>query len=56
MVIRDEGRYRADITDALSYLDAVKREFVGQPEVYEAFMSIMRDFKDKTCVRLLLVT
>ena len=34
-----------NITDALSYLDAVKIQFQHKPEVYDQFLHIMKDFK-----------
>lgn len=36
--------------DALSYLDQVKVRFVEQPEVYNRFLDIMKDFKSQACV------
>ncbi|KAJ7724897.1 paired amphipathic helix [Mycena metata] len=37
-----------DITDALSYLDAVKYQyFQNQPEVYNHFLDIIKDFKSQ---------
>ena len=34
-----------NVTDALSYLDAVKVRFADQPDVYNHFLDIMKDFK-----------
>ena len=34
-----------NVTDALSYLDAVKQVFIDQPTVYNNFLDIMKDFK-----------
>ncbi|KAI5118376.1 hypothetical protein M0805_005842 [Coniferiporia weirii] len=34
-----------NVTDALSYLDAVKTQFVERPDVYNNFLDIMKDFK-----------
>ncbi|KAJ7665072.1 paired amphipathic helix [Mycena polygramma] len=34
-----------NVTDALSYLDAIKSQFHNQPEVYNHFLDIMKDFK-----------
>lgn len=34
-----------NVTDALSYLDAVKVQFHDKPEVYNHFLDIMKDFK-----------
>lgn len=39
-----------NVTDALSYLDAVKNQFHDQPEVYNRFLDIMKDFKSQVCV------
>ena len=36
-----------DIQDALSYLDQVKVRFVDQPDVYNRFLDIMKDFKSQ---------
>lgn len=33
--------------DALSYLDQVKVRFVDQPDVYNRFLDIMKDFKSQ---------
>lgn len=35
------------IQDALSYLDQVKVRFVDQPDVYNRFLDIMKDFKSQ---------
>jgi paired amphipathic helix protein Sin3a len=34
-----------NVKDALSYLDQVKLQFQDQPEVYNRFLDIMKDFK-----------
>jgi paired amphipathic helix protein Sin3a len=34
-----------NVTDALSYLDAVKVRFQDRPDVYNHFLDIMKDFK-----------
>lgn len=34
--------------DALSYLDQVKVQFAGEPQVYNQFLDIMKDFKSQT--------
>jgi paired amphipathic helix protein Sin3a len=39
-----------NVTDALSYLDAVKIQFSERPEVYNQFLDIMKDFKSQKCV------
>lgn len=36
-----------NVKDALSYLDQVKFQFSGQPEVYNRFLDIMKDFKSQ---------
>lgn len=36
--------------DALSYLDQVKVQFHEQPDVYNRFLDIMKDFKSQTYV------
>ena len=35
-----------NITDALSYLDAVKTQFQNEPDVYNHFLDIMKNFKN----------
>jgi paired amphipathic helix protein Sin3a len=39
-----------NVTDALSYLDAVKLQFHDKPDVYNHFLDIMKDFKSQMCV------
>ncbi|KAI0066497.1 hypothetical protein BV25DRAFT_1868189 [Artomyces pyxidatus] len=36
-----------NVTDALSYLDAVKVQFHDRPDVYNHFLDIMKDFKSQ---------
>ncbi|ORY57174.1 paired amphipathic helix protein Sin3b [Pseudomassariella vexata] len=36
------------LQDALSYLDQVKVQFADQPDVYNRFLDIMKDFKSQT--------
>ncbi|PFH48078.1 hypothetical protein AMATHDRAFT_150621 [Amanita thiersii Skay4041] len=36
-----------NVTDALSYLDAVKMQFHDQPDVYNHFLDIMKEFKNE---------
>jgi histone deacetylase complex regulatory component SIN3 len=36
-----------NLQDALSYLDQVKVQFVDQPDVYNRFLDIMKDFKSQ---------
>ena len=45
-----EGARQLNVTDALSYLDAVKTQFVERPDVYNCFLDIMKDFKSQVCV------
>jgi histone deacetylase complex regulatory component SIN3 len=40
--------YRLKVEDALSYLDQVKFQFEQQPEVYNHFLDIMKEFKSQT--------
>jgi paired amphipathic helix protein Sin3a len=42
-----------NVTDALSYLDDVKAQFQDQPDVYNHFLDIMKDFKSQLCVSFL---
>lgn len=41
---------RLKVEDALSYLDKVKLQFSNQPEVYNKFLDIMKEFKSQTLV------
>ncbi len=36
-----------NVNDALTYLDSVKAQFAEQPEVYNKFLDIMKDFKSQ---------
>jgi paired amphipathic helix protein Sin3a len=40
-----QGRVR--FTDALSYLDEVKRQYADRPHIYNVFLDIMKDFKSQ---------
>ncbi|KAK0482436.1 histone deacetylase complex, SIN3 component [Armillaria novae-zelandiae] len=42
-----EGPRPLNVTDALSYLDAVKIQFQDQPDVYNQFLDIMKEFKSQ---------
>lgn len=44
-----------NVTDALSYLDAVKAQFHDQPDVYNYFLDIMKEFKNELRVPCILV-
>ena len=35
------------IHDALEYLDTIKAQFANEPEVYNNFLDIMKDFKSQ---------
>ena len=39
-----------NVKDALSYLDAVKVKFQEQPDVYNHFLDIMKEFKNEQSV------
>ncbi|ESN92146.1 hypothetical protein HELRODRAFT_116136 [Helobdella robusta] len=39
---------RLKVEDALSYLDRVKQQFCTQPQVYNDFLDIMKEFKSQT--------
>lgn len=39
---------RMELQDAFAYLDRVKAEFAEQPDVYNRFLQIMREFKANT--------
>lgn len=39
--------YRLKVEDALSYLDQVKLQFAKQPDVYNQFLDIMKEFKSQ---------
>jgi paired amphipathic helix protein Sin3a len=41
------GSRPLNVTDALSYLDAVKHQFQDRPDVYNRFLDIMKDFKSQ---------
>lgn len=43
----DQNTRPLNVTDALSYLDAVKVQFQDKPEVYNQFLDIMKDFKSQ---------
>ncbi|KAH8111835.1 hypothetical protein DFH11DRAFT_1690122 [Phellopilus nigrolimitatus] len=43
----DSSARPLNVTDALSYLDAVKTQFVERPDVYNNFLDIMKDFKSQ---------
>jgi paired amphipathic helix protein Sin3a len=49
-----ESSKQLNVKDAVSYLDQVKQKFHDQPEVYNRFLDIMKDFKAQTYVNLLL--
>lgn len=45
---------RLKVEDALSYLDKVKFKFNNQPQVYNDFLDIMKEFKSQRCVKLVM--
>jgi len=47
---------RLKVEDALSYLDKVKLQFSNQPEVYNKFLDIMKEFKSQTYVSLSVIS
>lgn len=48
-----EAGYRPlNVKDALSYLDQVKIQFYDQPDVYNKFLDIMKDFKSQRLHRI----
>ncbi|ORY80409.1 hypothetical protein BCR37DRAFT_369309 [Protomyces lactucae-debilis] len=44
----DQGYRPLNVKDALSYLDQVKIRFFDQPDVYNRFLDIMKDFKSQS--------
>ncbi|BFZ55914.1 Transcriptional regulatory protein sin3 [Savitreella phatthalungensis] len=44
----DAGYRPLNVKDALSYLDQVKIQFYDQPDVYNRFLDIMKDFKSQS--------
>jgi paired amphipathic helix protein Sin3a len=49
--VQQQQQYqRLKVEDALSYLDKVKLQFSNQPEVYNKFLDIMKEFKSQTLV------
>ena len=38
-----------NVSDALTYLDSVKVQFSDQPDVYNQFLDIMKEFKSQRC-------
>ena len=43
------------VEDALLYLDQVKQQFGDQPDIYNQFLDVMKDFKAQTYVIILLL-
>lgn len=41
------GVSHLQVEDALSYLDQVKLQFGSQPQVYNDFLDIMKEFKSQ---------
>ncbi|KAI9332798.1 hypothetical protein BDR26DRAFT_868930, partial [Obelidium mucronatum] len=44
---QQEGSRSLNVKDALTYLDQVKAQFANQPDVYNRFLDIMKDFKSQ---------
>ncbi|TFK75488.1 hypothetical protein BDN72DRAFT_440813 [Pluteus cervinus] len=44
------GERALDVSDALNYLDDVKMQFQDQPDVYNHFLDIMKEFKSELYV------
>ncbi|UYV75247.1 SIN3A [Cordylochernes scorpioides] len=42
------GLQRLKVEDALTYLDQVKLKFISQPQVYNDFLDIMKEFKSQS--------
>ncbi|TFY60466.1 hypothetical protein EVG20_g7408 [Dentipellis fragilis] len=42
----NQGKRQLNITDALNYINAVKKEFKDRPDVYNVFLKTMEDFKE----------
>lgn len=47
ITINGATAYLNELKDALSYLDQVKVQFADQPDVYNRFLDIMKDFKSQ---------
>lgn len=45
---------RLKVEDALSYLDQVKLQFGNQPQVYNDFLDIMKEFKSQRYFKCIL--
>ena len=41
------GERPLNVSDALSYLDSVKLQFAEQPDIFNEFLDVMKDFKSK---------
>jgi len=49
MSVQNQNDYRPlNVKDALSYLEQVKSQFKDQPEIYNRFLDIMKEFKSQT--------
>jgi paired amphipathic helix protein Sin3a len=42
---QQQQQQKMELHDAFAYLDRVKAEFADQPDVYNRFLQIMREFK-----------
>jgi paired amphipathic helix protein Sin3a len=45
--LASNGYRPLNVKDALTYLDQVKVKFADQPEVYNRFLDIMKEFKSQ---------
>ena len=47
MLYNCKFKFYVQVEDALSYLDQVKLQFGNQPQVYNDFLDIMKEFKSQ---------
>lgn len=53
---QNQSNYRPlNVNDALSYLEQVKSQFKDQPEIYNRFLDIMKDFKSQTLANIFFI-
>lgn len=50
MPLPQDAPRNLNVSDALGYLDAVKKQFEDQTDVYNQFLDIMKEFKSQQCV------
>ena len=46
-IVNGSTDQQLNVTDALSYLDAVKIQFHDRPDLYNVFLDIMKEFKSQ---------